>query len=97
MAVLAKLADKATVVIDELAMDAPKTKEMAGVLKALDLNQTTCLIGTDGHQPAIYKSARNIRGVEILPTAEFNAYTVLKQKRLVLTKGALEKLRAAKA
>src|SRR5947207_4960204 len=53
MAVLSKLADKAAVVIDELTLDGPKTKEMAGVLKALDLNKTTCLIGTDGYQPMI--------------------------------------------
>ena len=38
----------------------------------------------------MYKSARNIDGVKVLPAAEFNSYTVLKQKRLVLTKAALE-------
>ena len=45
----------------------------------------------------MYKSARNIAGVEVLPASQFNAYTVLKQKRLVLTKAALEELRKGKA
>ena len=67
MAVLAKLQDQEVVLVDDLAFDAPKTKEMAGVLKALNLHDTTCLVGTAGLQPAVYKSARNIRGVEILP------------------------------
>ncbi len=37
-------------------------------------------------------SARNIGGVEVLPASQFNAYTVLRPKRLVLTKAALEEL-----
>jgi len=62
MALLAKLQDQEVIVVDDLAFDAPKTKEMAGVLKALNLNDTTCLVGTAGLQPAVYKSARNIPG-----------------------------------
>jgi large subunit ribosomal protein L4 len=55
----------------------------------------TWLLGTAGYDTNVYKSARNIRGVEVLPADQFNAYTVLKQKRLVLTKAALEALRQA--
>jgi large subunit ribosomal protein L4 len=100
MAILAKMQDGEVVVVDDFGIDAPKTKEMAGVLKALKLGETTCLIGTAGAQPAIFKSGRNIRGVQVLPAAEFNAYAVLRPKRVVLTKAALEDLRkgaAAKA
>jgi large subunit ribosomal protein L4 len=43
----------------------------------------------------VYKSARNIRGVEVLPTSQLNAYRVLRQKRLLLTRAALEELRKA--
>ena len=43
----------------------------------------------------MYKSARNIPGVEVMPASQFNAYTVLRQKRLVLTRAALEELRKA--
>jgi large subunit ribosomal protein L4 len=93
MAVLAKLQDQEVVLVDDLAFDAPKTKEMAGVLKALNLGATTCLIGTAGYQPQVYRSARNIRGVEILPAHEFNAYAVLRPKRLLLTRAALDELR----
>jgi large subunit ribosomal protein L4 len=94
MAVLCKLQDNEVVIVDDLAFAAPKTKEMAAVLKALNLGETTCLIGTAGMQSGVYKSARNIRGVEILPAAEFNAYSVLRPKRLLLTKAALDELRA---
>jgi large subunit ribosomal protein L4 len=106
MAILSKLADNETLVIEDLNLphegDAKqiKTKEMAKVLKALKLKDTTCLIGTVTPPPAdrdahtrLYKAARNIEGVKLMPAAEFNAYTVLRQKRLVLTKAALEELR----
>ena len=52
----------------------------------------TVLIGTAGYDMNVYKSGRNIEGVKVLPAAEFNAYTVLKQKRLVLTRAAFELL-----
>src|SRR5438067_1902964 len=111
MAGLSKFADNEAVILDDLAVAAPKTKEIAGLLKAIKVGRkvvakgdqavekdvtladATVLIGTEKADPNVYKSARNIDGVEVLPAAEFNCYTVLKQKRLVLTRGALEVLR----
>jgi len=61
--------------------------------KDVSLFDTTVLIGTGAYDENTYKSSRNIEGVKILPAAEFNAYTVLQQRRLVLTKAALEVLR----
>src|SRR5262249_25183873 len=79
MALLSKFQDQEAVIIDELKLPEIKTKEIAGILKALKLDGTTCLIGTAGLDPTVYKSARNIDGVKVMPTAEFNAYTVLRQ------------------
>jgi len=95
MAILSKLADNEVTIVDDFSLAAPKTKEMAGILKALKLTGVSCLIGTDSNQPAIYKSARNIPKIGILPAVQFNAYEVLKRKQLVLTKAALEQLRKA--
>lgn len=95
MALLSKFQDNEAVIIDDLAFPEAqvKTKQMAGLLKALKLVGTTCLIGTADYDAKVYKSARNIRGVEVSPAAQLNAYTVLRRKRLLLTKAALEKLR----
>jgi large subunit ribosomal protein L4 len=56
----------------------------------------TWLVGTVGYDKNVHLSARNLHTVEVLPTDQFNAYTVLKQKRLVLTRAALEALRKGK-
>jgi large subunit ribosomal protein L4 len=93
MAILSKLQDQETVVLDDLKLTASKTKEVATILKALKLKGLSCLLGTVGYDTQVYKAARNIEGMVVLPTTQFNAYTVLKQKRLILTKAALEALR----
>jgi large subunit ribosomal protein L4 len=95
MALLSKFQDNEALVIDELTFPEPKTKPMADVLKALKLEGKTCLVGTAGRDVNVYKSARNIPGVEVAPASQFNAYTVLRQKHLVLTRAALDELRKA--
>jgi large subunit ribosomal protein L4 len=93
MAILSKFQDQEAVVIDDLTVADIKTKQVSGILKALKLQGTTCLVGTAGYDTKLYKSARNIAGVEVLPASQFNAYAVLRPKRLLLTKAALEELR----
>lgn len=63
--------------------------------KEVSLFDTTALIATAGHDMNVYKSSRNLGGVKVLPAAELNAYTVLKQKTLVLTRAAYDSLTAA--
>jgi large subunit ribosomal protein L4 len=110
MAILSKLADGEAVILDELAVATPKTKDFATILKAVKVGKktvaekevdvtladTTVLIGTAAYDANVYKSGRNLPGVKVLPAAELNAYNVLKHKRLVLTKAALEFLRTKK-
>jgi len=93
MAILSKFQDDEALVIDDLKLPAIKTSDMAGILKTLKLDKTSCLIGLADYDPKIYRSARNIPGIEVAPAAQFNAYTVLRQKRLLLTRAALESLR----
>jgi large subunit ribosomal protein L4 len=95
MALLSKFQDQEALVIDELNLAEIKTKPMAAILKALKLDATTCLIGTAGTDATLYKSARNIPGVKVAPASQFNAYMVLRQKRLLLTRAALDELRNA--
>jgi large subunit ribosomal protein L4 len=93
MAILSKFQDQEALILDDLTVGEIKTKPVADVLKALKLQDTTCLLGTADYDKNLYLSARNIRGVEVMPAAQFNAYLVLKQKRLVLTRAALDELR----
>jgi len=95
MAILSRLQDQEAVVVDGLSLGAPKTKEIAQVLKAIGVAEHTCLLTTDGVDKNVYLSARNIRGMEVLPASDLHAYAVLRPKRLVLTKAAVEALKKA--
>lgn len=92
MAILSKFEDEQVTLLDELALEVPKTKEVAGVLKALGLTGTSCLLTVDGHDPVVWKSARNIAGVQVSPASDLNAYDVLHKRQMVLTKSALDAL-----
>lgn len=93
MAVASKVLSEQVLVIDELAFTAPKTKDMAGILKALKLNGASLLVTTAGYDANVYKSARNIERVAVAPAHELNAYQVLSVGRLLVTKEALDKIR----
>jgi large subunit ribosomal protein L4 len=93
MAILSKFQDNEALVLDELSLSEVKTKQVVALLKALKLSETTCLLGLADYDKNVYLSARNIAGVKVMPAREFNAYMVLRQKRLVLTRAALEALR----
>src|SRR5262249_28948329 len=62
MAILSKFQDQEAVVIDELKFDEIRTKQMVEVLRALDLEETTCLVGLGAAEvdedKTVYRSAR---------------------------------------
>lgn len=57
------------------------------------LNGKTLLIGLPASDPVLYRSARNIAGVQVAPVGEFNTYDILKQRYLVLTRESLAALK----
>jgi len=97
MAIASKIADSEVVVIDQLEMAAPKTKELAEVLKALGLEGQTTLVATSDYKSEVYKSARNIPGVEVTRVIDLNALAVIRPKRLLITKEALELIKSQAA
>ncbi|MEE2706689.1 MAG: 50S ribosomal protein L4 [Planctomycetota bacterium] len=97
MAIASKIRDDQVVLVDELAFDEPKTRDMAAILKALACDGTTVLVTTDAHDTNVYKSARNIMGVNVSPVSDLNALSVLQPRKLLMTKAAIDavKRRAA--
>lgn len=93
MALASKILDDQVTVIDDLAIKAPQTKTMAGILKALKLGPGSLLVATASYDVNVYKSARNIDQVEISPAAELNAWKLLRPSRVLVTKAALDQLR----
>jgi large subunit ribosomal protein L4 len=87
-AVLAKLRGNQVVVVDALALEKPRTKDFAGILKNLKIERS-CLVAISGYDENVHKSARNIRKVDVMPVAELNAAAILNHRQMLITKDAL--------
>jgi len=93
MALLSKFQDGEAVVLDALAIDAPKTKVVASMLSALGFANESVLLATADYDQTVWKSSRNIAALAVSPCRELNAYDLLRQKRLVITREAIDRLR----
>jgi large subunit ribosomal protein L4 len=93
MAVASRIADEEVTLIDELKFDHPRTREMAQILKALRIDGIRLLVAVAEYDVNVYKSIRNLGGVSVLPVGDLNALEVLRPRRLLMTKAALEAFR----
>ena len=89
-ALSSKVVDNNIIVLENLELDAPKTKEIVKVLKAFEAKKT--LIVTAETCENVYKSARNIEGVAVLPVNNLNVYDILKYEKFIVTKDAVSKI-----
>ncbi|WP_125153921.1 50S ribosomal protein L4 [Clostridium rectalis] len=89
-ALTSKVLDNQMVVLENLELESPKTKEMVKILNAFDAKKT--LIVTAESNENIYKSARNLGEVAVLPVNNLNVYDILKYDKFIVTKDAVSKI-----
>ena len=87
-AVLAKLLDQRVVVVSDLPLDRPKTKDFAGILGKLGITRS-CLVAIKARDANVYKSARNIPRVAVTPVTDLNAGQICGHDKVLFTKEAL--------
>ena len=92
-AISKKVADGEFVVVDELKVSAPKTKEMAAFQKALGLNKTA-LVVMDNDDINVIRAAANLPDLQTLPLAQLSTYEVVTNNKIVMTKAAVEQFQA---
>ena len=92
-AISKKVADGEFIVVDELKVSAPKTKEMVAFQKALGLNKTA-LVVMDSDDVSVVRAAANIPDLQTLPLAQLSTYEVVANNKIVMTKAAVEQFEA---
>jgi large subunit ribosomal protein L4 len=92
-ALLAKFQAGAVMVVDGLSFEQPKTSKFTKMLAGAGIDEGTLLVGLDKEDRNFYLSARNVKGSLVRPVDRFNAYEVMKQRRVLLTKEAFEALK----
>ena len=82
-----KVAENKFIVVDGLAFDEIKTKNMVSVLKNLDVKKALVVTGADDKNVVL--SARNIPGVKTAFTNTINVYDILKYDKMIVSKDAV--------
>ncbi len=86
----ARAQDGEVLLVEGLAPEAPKTKAVTGFLKAAGKTGNVLFL-TDGNQPLLYLSARNLPGVAVQAFGNESAYDVLWADTVVIEASALER------
>jgi large subunit ribosomal protein L4 len=76
-------------VVDDLKLSSPKTKEFLGVLSALQLNGTA-LIVEHANDVNLRRASRNVAQVELTTGDDLNTYQVLRCDKVLFTRTAFE-------
>ena len=96
LAMKSALADKAQetaiYVIDSLTLSEIKTKQIVNLLSKLELAGKKAMVVTSERDENVYKSARNIPGVNVTFGTVFSPYEVINARALVIDKAALSKI-----
>jgi large subunit ribosomal protein L4 len=90
-ALSAKVADGEMIVLDELKMEAPKTKEMVATLANIKAGKKPLII-TAAKDENVVKSAANIPGVRTALVGTMNVYEIVNHDSFIVTKEAIEKI-----
>jgi large subunit ribosomal protein L4 len=80
-------------VVDELNLSSPKTKEFIGLLSALQINGTA-LVVSSAVDKNLTLASRNVPNVELTTSDTLNTYDVLRSDKLLFTRSAFEKIEA---
>ncbi|UEG49983.1 50S ribosomal protein L4 [Ferruginibacter lapsinanis] len=80
-----KAKENAIVVLEDVTLDTPKTKQLATILKALNISDKKALFVTPEHNDNVYMSLRNIPSVKGSSLSDVNTYDIVNASVLVFT------------
>jgi large subunit ribosomal protein L4 len=92
-ALSSKVKSDAVIVLDAAELEGPRTKELSGKLTGLGIANALIIGGVKLNENFV-RAARNIPNVDVLPVAGLNVYDILRRDQLVVTRDALEGIRA---
>ena len=90
-ALSSKVAEKEIIVLDQLAFDAPRTKDMINVLEAIKAGKKALIVMAEKDDNVI-KSAANIPGVRTVLVSTMNVYEIINHTNFIVTRDAVNKI-----
>jgi large subunit ribosomal protein L4 len=101
LARLSALSGKASageiVVVEDFSFESPKTKEYINILDALKVKDTKSLLVTVDYEKTLYLSSRNLKKSSVVRASDLNTYDILNAGSLILSEGAIDKIKESMA
>ena len=79
-------------VIEDIKMDAPKTKEFVNITRNLKLEGQKVLLVLAGQEPNLYLSLRNVPTASVVTASDINTYRVLDNRMILVTESSVDAL-----
>lgn len=80
-------------VVEDLSFEAPKTKDYRNFLNAVGASEGKVLLITADNAPHVYRSSRNLPHSHVMSAGEVNTYELMKASTVIVSEGAIEKLK----
>jgi large subunit ribosomal protein L4 len=92
-AILSKIQSNDLLVLENIQLEQPKTKQMAAVYRALGIDRS-CLFALPERDELVERSARNLDRTTLTTVAQLNAWDIMRNRKLLTTKAGLEQILA---
>ncbi len=79
-------------VLEDISLETPRTKKVADLMRAMGLQNHRALLVVNPSDPILYKSCRNISGLDVKPANSFSVYDVMRSETVLFTTSALNRL-----
>jgi large subunit ribosomal protein L4 len=89
-ALSAKAKENAIVVVEDITMDAPKTKQFVGIMNSLNVGNKKTLVVIPDYNDNLYLSSRNIPNAAATLLSDVNTYEIVNADVLVMTESAVK-------
>ncbi len=89
----AKAASGQILVVEDFSFESPRTKEFVNILSNLQLADKKSVFVTTDFEKEVYLSSRNLKRCSVVRASDLSTYTVMNSNTLVLSEGAVEKIK----
>ena len=87
-----KVNDNAMTIVENIALDAPKTKKMVEIMNNLQISDKKSLLVVDKPNNFVSLSARNLQNVKVVSVSQLNTYDIVNASNIVLFEGSMDEL-----
>jgi large subunit ribosomal protein L4 len=81
-------------IVEDFSFEAPKTKAFIEIINALNAQDTKAILVTADYEKEVYLSGRNLKKTTVMRAGDLGTYDILNTGTLILSEGAIEKIKA---